>query len=231
MQIKKRVKRIFSRMIRTLDKSDIFALPDEPYSRKMGWERGTPIDRVYIDRFIMDCSEHIKGTVMEIAESTYTIKYGSNVSKSIIFTADDNQKGENVIVGDLQTGLGVREGFADCFILTQTLPFIYDLHSSIDNIIKSLKKEGTALITFRGISMISEYDEKRWGDYWGFTCQSIRKMFERKDVELVNIIQYGNVKTAVGFLYGISAEELNESDFEKNDSLYPVVIGAVVKKI
>ena len=168
---------------------------------------------------------------MEIAESTYTIKYGSNVSKSIIFTADNNQKGENIIVGDLQTGLGVREGFADCFILTQTLPFIYDLHSSIDNIIKSLKKGGTALITFRGISMISEYDEKRWGDYWGFTRQSIGKMFERKDVELVNIIQYGNVKTAVGFLYGISAEELNESDFEKADSLYPVVIGAVVKKI
>lgn len=53
----------------------------------------------------------------------------------------------------------------------------------------------------------------------------------RKDVELVNIIQYGNVKTAAGFLYGVSAEKLNESDFEKNDSLYPVVVGAVVKKI
>ena len=53
----------------------------------------------------------------------------------------------------------------------------------------------------------------------------------RKDVELVNIIQYGNVKIAAGFLYRASAEKLNESDFEKNDSLYPVVVGAVVKKI
>lgn len=121
--------------------ADISDLPLYPYSRKMGWERGTPIDRIYIERFLKKHKNKICGTVVEIGENLYTNKFGSNVGRSTVFTADKNAAGE-VIIGDLQSGAGVRKDFADCFILTQTLPFIYDIQASCKNIVRSLKSGG-----------------------------------------------------------------------------------------
>ena len=86
------------------------------------------------------------------------------------------------------------------------------------------------MITVRGISAISQYDEQRWGDYWGFTKQSLAKLFDRKDVEIVDLVQYGNVKTAVAFMYGLAYEDLQEQDFIEEDELYPVLLGIAIKK-
>lgn len=227
--IKEISKKIFHKWNRIWKPADISKLSVKPYSRKMGWERGTPIDRIYMERFLKKHRKKICGTVMEIAEDTYTKKYGSNVEKSMIFTADKKAAGR-AIIGDLQSGLGIREGLIDCFIITQTLPFIYDVQSSCENIVKSLKVGGYALITVRGISAVSEYDAQRWGDYWGFTRQSLKKLFSMGNVEIVDLVQYGNMKTAIGFLCGLAYEDLNKSDFEEDDELYPVLLGIAIRK-
>lgn len=223
------IRKGYHRWNRTWKPADISELSIQPCSRKMGWERGTPVDRVYIERFLQKHKDKICGTVVEIAEDTYSKQYGTNLEKTVIFTADEKATGQ-VIVGDLQSGAGVQEGFADCFILTQTLPFIYDVKASCENIVKSLKQGGYALITVRGISMVSKYDEQRWGDYWGFTRQSLKKLFDMSNVEIVDLVQYGNMKTAIGFMCGLAYEDLEKQDFAEDDELYPVLLGIVIRK-
>lgn len=227
--IKNIIKRGYHRWNRMWKPADISDLSIQPYSRKMGWERGTPIDRIYIERFLKKHEKYICGTVMEIAEDTYSKKYGNDLEKVVIFTADEKATGQ-VIIGDLQSGAGVHEGIADCFILTQTLPFIYDVQASCENIVRSLKPGGYALITVRGISTISQYDEQRWGDYWGFTRQSLKKLFDMDNVEIIDLVQYGNMKTAIGFMCGLAYEDLDEQDFAEDDELYPVFLGIAIRK-
>lgn len=227
--IKSLIKKGYHRWNRMRKPADISDLPIQPYSRKMGWERGIPIDRIYIERFLKKHEKKTFGTVIEIAEDTYSKRYGTNLEKVVIFTADEKASGQ-VIIGDLQSGAGVQEGLADCFILTQTLPFIYDVQVSCENIVRSLKQGGYALITVRGISMISSYDEQRWGDYWGFTRQSLKKLFSMDNVEIIDLVSYGNMKTAIGFMCGLAYEDLKEQDFSEDDELYPVLLGIAIRK-
>ncbi len=205
--------------------------PDTLVSSQMGCDRGTPIDRVYIERFLKENAHYIRGRVMEIGSRTYTQKYGKGVKESLILTADREYVDKDVCYGDLQTKEGCKEGDLDCFILTQTLPFIYDIQSVCKNIMKMLKPGGAAILTVSGISMVSRYDDSRWGHYWGFTKTSLEKLFgDYAEENAIEIVSMGNCKTAAAFLYGLSAEELDKKDFTVDDPLTPVMLGMVVKK-
>lgn len=60
-------------------------LPEIPMCRDFGITRGTPIDRKYIEQFLEKYREDIKGEVLEIADNTYTLKYGEDRIKNLIF--------------------------------------------------------------------------------------------------------------------------------------------------
>jgi len=210
---------------------EINKLSTRVVSEKMGCDRGTPIDRYYIEKFLEENSQYITGNVMEIGDNSYTLKYGKNVENSFILTQDIGRGISNAIVGDLATGEGCEDELLDCFILTQTLPFIYDVNSAAQNVVKMLKKGGTALVTVRGISMISQYDNSRWGDYWGFTETSLRRLFSKYvDENNITVQTHGNPKVAAAFLYGMSQEDIQEKDLYDDDSLCPVIITAKVTK-
>lgn len=201
-----------------------------PVSKVFGIDRGTPIDRFYIELFLKENSSLIKGTCVEIAENTYTKKYGKTVSNSLILHVSETNNNAT-IVGDLETGEGIPTEIADCFIMTQTLSFIFDLKATIKHSLQMLKPGGCLLITNPGITQISRYDYDRWGQYWSFTDKSIQRLFEQfVPSENIKTITYGNVKTASCFLYGISLEEMSKRDFLYNDPNYQLVVAAVITK-
>ncbi len=202
-------------------------LPLEPISRRFGREHGTPIDRYYIEDFLKDNSNSIHGDVAEFADDIYTKRYGKNITHSYILHV--NGWGDNVIRADLVTGEGIQDNMVDCLICTQTIQFIYDLPSAIKNIYRLLKPGGCALITAHGISQISPYDYRNWGEYWRFTPKTINALFSQLGINQC-VISYGNVKTAVAMLYGICVEDLSKEDFEYNDDQYPLLLGIVINK-
>ncbi len=204
-------------------------MPLQPLSRRFGLEFGKAIDRFYIEKFLYDNKKYISGTVMEIAEDRYIKMFGENILKFVMLHV--NGWGEDVVKGDLSTGEGIVENSMDCLICTQTLQFIYDIHSVVKNIYKLLKPGGTALITVPLISQISLYDYKNWGCYWRFTDQSLRKLLSECFLDnRVEISTYGNMKASIAFLYGICQEEMKQSDLEYHDEQFPLIIGAVCRK-
>jgi len=205
-------------------------LPTEPISRVFGLDRGKAIDRVYIERFLETHKDHIKGKVLEIAENTYTFRYGENkVKESCILHV--NGTGKNAVKGNLETGEGIEENSFDTMIITQTLMFLFDFNSAVNHIYCALKQGGTALLTVAGISQVSRYDDDRWGHYFGFYETGIRKLCcEVFGEDNVEIEVYGNVKTAIAMLYGLCSEDLQLKDFEVHDKDYPVIIGIALHK-
>ena len=195
----------------------------EPVSRTFGFDRGKPIDRWYIERFLAAHANDVRGRVLEVAEPTYTQWYGGgDVSHGdVLHAAPGNPQA--TLVGDLTTGRGIPAESFDCFICTQTLPFIYDVAAAVRGMHALLAPGGVVLATVSGISQRSREDQRDWGDYWRFTVDSARRLFGEvfEDVEVEG---HGNVYAAAAFLYGLAAEDLDEAELVHHDPDYAMLI-------
>lgn len=208
----------------------ISELSTQPVSNMFGSERGKAVDRYYIEKFLEENTDDIRGTVLEVANDTYTKMFGgSKVKNSII--SHVKGWGNRSIKCNFETGEGVQEELADCIICTQTLQYIFDLKSAINNIYKMLKPGGVALITVPGIKPLCEYDNEKWGEFWSFTAKSMEKLCKLVCLPgNYEVFQFGNAKIATAYLYGVCCEDLSNEDFEYQDVQYPFLISARIKK-
>jgi SAM-dependent methyltransferase len=193
-------------------------LPAEPVSRVFGFDRGKPVDRWYIERFLAEHAADVRGRVLEVAESTYTGWYGGDdvTTSDVLYASAENP--DATVVGDLTTGEGIAEAAFDCFICTQTLQVIYDVRAAVAGTRRLLAPGGVLLATLPGISQISREDMRDWGDWWRFTARSAERLFgEVYGDENIEVKQHGNVHAAAAFLYGLAAEDVDPGALETVD--------------
>jgi SAM-dependent methyltransferase len=197
----------------------------EPVSRSFGLDRGTPVDRYYIENFLQRCRRDIGGRVLEVGDATYTRRFGGErVVRSDILHTPPGGKNATVI-GDLTTGQGIPRAAFDCIILTQVLSFLFDVRAAVAHVHAALKPGGVALATVPCISQISQFDMERWGDFWRFTSLSARRLFEEAFAEgTVEVETHGNALAATAFLQGIAMEELQPCELDHHDPVYQVLI-------
>jgi SAM-dependent methyltransferase len=202
------------------------AFPSQtPVSRRFGFDRGQPIDRHYIDRFLEANRGDIRGRTIEVADDAYTRRFGGPGVDASVLHVDVEAPGATLI-GDLATGEGIPEAAFDCAIVTQTLPFVYDVRAAVANIHRLLAPGGVALVTLSGISQISRFDMDRWGDFWRFTDLSARRLFEEVfPQDEVAISAYGNVFAASALLYGLAVEDTGTAALDPADRDYQVTLG------
>ena len=194
----------------------------QPVSRNSGFERGTPIDRHYIRKYLLAHAADIRGHVLEVKEIWYA-RLGEDRVRHIdvLDVAPENQKATLVV--DLTHTSECPENVFDCFILTQTLHFIYDLRAAVRSVYRMLKPGGVVLVTGHGISQLWR-DEP--ADYWRFTSTSLRRLFEERfPPENVEVSAYGNVLSSTASLHGLAAEELAADELDHRDPDYELVIG------
>ena len=198
----------------------------KPISNDFGLSRGTPIDRYYIESFLRENALDVKGTALEIAESTYTRQFNHGITSFEILHVDRSNR-KATIIGDLTQPETLPDKTVDCFICTQTLNFIFDVRKAIEGCFKLLKDGGVFLGTVSGISQISRYDMNRWGDYWRFTDLSLKKLFaEYFREENISIQMFGNVFAANAFLQGLALEDIEDKSLlNVRDIDYQVTLG------
>lgn len=196
-----------------------------PISREWGMERGQPIDRYYIEKFLAAQAGDIHGRVLEIGDNSYTRRFGGDrVTESVVLHVAE-QKGVVTIVGDLTTGENLPADSFDCIILTQTLCVIFDIAAALRTVHRILRPGGVALITVPGISKISRYDMDRWGHYWSFTTASMERLATAVfPPEGVQVAAYGNVLAAIAFLEGLASQELKRRELDYVDPDYELLI-------
>jgi Methyltransferase domain len=198
-----------------------------PISRMYGLDRGQPIDRYYIERFLTAHAQDIHGHVLEVADDLYTRRFGgSRVTRADVLHIEAGHP-KVTVVADLTQGDNMPSNTYDCIVCTQTLPVIYQLPAAIQTLQRILKPGGVLLLTVPGISKISRYDMDRWGYYWGFTSLSVRKLLaEAFPAANLMVTASGNVLTATAFLHGLAAAELTGDELAYSDPDYEVNIAA-----
>jgi SAM-dependent methyltransferase len=149
----------------------------DPISGDWGFDRGLPVDRHYIERFLEGESDRIRGRVLEVDTNDYTRRFGGDrVRKSDVLHISEMGPGVTM-VGDLTSAPHLPSGAFDCVIVTQTLQLIYDVRAAVETIHRLLAPGGTALVTFPGMSPMTGDPNGKWGYFWGFTTLSARRLF------------------------------------------------------
>jgi hypothetical protein len=195
-----------------------------PVSDCWGYDRGQPIDRVYIEEFVGSQADLIKGVVLEVAEPLYTHQFGGDsVRKGEVLALE---AGPGVTyVADLATEGALPCGRFDCAIVTQTMQLIYDAQAAVRSLHAALRPGAALIATVPGITRMSETDvSKPW--YWAFSTEAAGRLFGDVFGRANTVVQsYGNVLAATAFLYGLAASELTEDELSHRDPSFPVIIG------
>lgn len=203
----------------------------QPISFKQGFDRGTPIDRYYIDQFLRKNADDIRGACLEIHDNDYTMAYGKErVTRSDVLDVKTNNKLAN-IYGDLKKLDIVKDGTYDCFILTHTLGLIDDYDAAIREMWRILKPGGVLLFVATVNGSIDATSPTK--DFWRFTPASTEYVFGKYfGTKNLAIQTYGNVLSGQCHWVGLAAEELTKDELDYHDPHYPIIIAMrAVKKL
>jgi SAM-dependent methyltransferase len=200
-----------------------------PFSRVFGFDRGTPVDRRYIDGFLARYASDIHGRVLEIKDDAYTRHFGGGrVITSTVLDIDPANP-RVTLVDDLTSGTHIPSNAFDCVILTQTLQLIFDVRAALRTVHRILAPGGVALITVPGITQIPRDEAASW--FWSFTDRAMQRLCgEAFAGGSVEIEVHGNVLAATAFLHGLALHELREDELDVVDPDYPVIITARAAK-
>ncbi len=163
---------------------------------------------------------------MEMANDDYTRRFGGPkvVKSDILDVSKDNLRA--TIVTDLTTADDIPSNLFDCAIVTQTLQMIFDIQAAVKHLHRILKPGGVLLVTSAGTSKVWRFEDvDPWGEYWRLTGQSAQRLFsDRFGRENVKVETYGNILTSIGFLHGLSQEELTRRELDHYDPRYEVIV-------
>jgi SAM-dependent methyltransferase len=193
-----------------------------PLSDHYGRERGTPVDRYYIEQFLAAERATITGRVLEVLNRDYTERFGTALERSDVLDVDPGNA-DATIVADLAAADGIPAGSFDCFILTQTLQYVYDLEAAVAHSHRILRPGGTVLCSVPTVSRIGRQELE--SEYWRLTAAACARLFgDAFPGGEVSVRARGNVLAAVAFLMGMAAEELSTRELERDDPFYSLVV-------
>lgn len=193
-----------------------------PLSDHWGRERGTPVDRYYIEAFLAAERHLVRGRVLEVMNADYTERFGTGVERSDVLDVD-RANAAATIVADLAAAEEIPSETFDCFILTQTLQYVYDVRAAVEHAHRILRPGGTLLATVPAVSRVAR--QHLDAEYWRFTAAACSRLFgEVFEGGSVDVRARGNVLSAVAFLIGMAREELTSRELDVDDPFFPVVV-------
>jgi SAM-dependent methyltransferase len=194
-----------------------------PLSRHWGADRGTPVDRYYIERFLEAHRGDVRGRVLEVKDGGYARRFGGEMSAVDVLDIYPANP-EATVIADLSTADTIPANSYDCFILTQTLQFILEPRVALGHACRVLRPGGVLLATVPTVSrVIREFDYL--SDFWRFTTASCSALFtERFGPTQVSVRGRGNVLVSIAFLTGLAAEELSPRELESDDPDFPILV-------
>lgn len=197
-----------------------------PFSETYGFERGTPIDRHYLHRFLNDHRELITGDVLEVQNRTYTTRFGHDLGRADTF--DIVPESAPTYLCDLAHSDAILPSSAyDCLLLPNTLQHLRNLDACLRNALRVVRPGGVILASAAGLLPLTGDT----ADYWRLSPEGWREttapVWPDADVEVAG---HGNCLTAVAAQLGLALEELSNEELEAHDPRYPVLTTILCRK-
>ena len=196
-----------------------------PLSPNFGFDRGTPIDRFYLHRFLDANRARITGRVLEVQVSSYTQTYGHHVEVS--HTVDIAPRFGASYTCDLADAPQIPSDSYDCFLLPNTLQHVAHLSAALRTTLRVVKPGGTLLASVPGLlPLIPDVD-----DYWRLSPAGWRKTLAQEWAGCdVAVEGHGNCLAAAAAMYGVALEELTDRELTAHDPRYPVLVTISCRK-
>jgi len=196
-----------------------------PFSATYGFERGQPIDRYYLDRFLARYRDLITGAVLETQGSSYTERFGHDVTRAHSF--DIEPRFEPTYVCDFAYSGGViPDQSYDCLLLPNTLMHFRELDRCLAHSRRVVRPGGTILASAAGLLPLTGDVP----DYWRLSPDGWReKLCEAWPGAMLEIVSYGNCLAAVSAQLGLALEELTEAELDVQDPRFPVLTTIVCR--
>ena len=201
-------------------------LPTEPLSRRFGLDRGRPVDRVFIERFLERQAGDIRGRVLEVAEPTYTERFGGDrvTGSDVVDASAANARA--TLVGDLRAPGWLPDASFDCVIATQTVQYAPEPDVVLAVLRAALAPGGVLLATFPGVSHRSlAGEDPAFRDQWRFTSDGVAGLMARAGLR-AEVSAHGNLPACAAFLYGMAEHECDPRAFGDDDPDYELVVCA-----
>ena len=200
-----------------------------PFSDDFGWERGLPVDRVYIEGFLSQHADAIRGTCLEVLDDAFTRLHGAGAVTQIdVCDIDPTNLHANVIADLGEPGSLPLQRY-DCVVLTQTAHLVPAATECLRNAYAALAPGGVLLLT---VSTVSPHHPERDGDVWRLTPTGLAHLLEAALPAAAErtVEGYGNLVTATALLHGVVAAELKPREVAHHDPRYPVIAAARVRR-
>ena len=208
------------------------ALRRSPVNSNYGFNRGRPVDRYYIEKFLLQQSEAIRGRVLEIEHDIYAKRFGGTRVDACDTLHVDPDFRNATIIADLADAPHIAANSFDCLIIAQTLQFIYDLPAAARTMHRILKPGGAALVTVPVVSRLhAPESDGEFREYWRFTSMSAKRLFgEVFGSGNVRVEAYGNLSTCLAGLSGMATEDMRPDELDRRDALYEFLVGIRAEK-
>ena len=198
-----------------------------PFSDTYGFDRGTPIDRHYLDRFLDAHRALVAGDVLEVQNSTYTQRFGHDLSRTDTF--DIVPRPSLTYVCDLAESDAIIPAAAyDCVLLPNTLQHLRRLDECLRNALRIVRPGGAILASAAGFVPLTADA----GDYWRLSPDGWRDMLASTWAGAdVAVDGHGNCLAAVAAQLGLAVEELSDAELDAHDPRYPVLTTILCRKL
>lgn len=203
----------------------------QPISELVGVDRGQPIDRYFIERFMTENAERIRGAVLEVKDRDYTVKFGGpKVTRSEVLDLN-RENTAATIYGDIRDLKEIADDTFDCFILTQVLQYVDDLDAAVRESRRVIKSGGCLLVTVPTVGKLDGQEDNVEGHFWRLTEDSARYVFYRHfAADRVKVASWGNVLLGAGFLQGMCVEDMPRRAMEKFDARFTCGVMVMAEK-
>ena len=197
-----------------------------PFSKDFGFDRGTPVDRYYLAKFLEMHRTLITGDVLEIQMPGYAMRYGHHLRR--VDSVDINPRVGPTFVCDLADSERVllSERY-DCFLLPNTLQHLRDVDACLRHALRVVKPGGVMLASAAGfVPLIPDGP-----DYWHLSADGWKELLRRIWVGCDVVVEsHGNCLAAVAAMMGLALEELTSTELDVSDPRYPVLITIMCRK-
>jgi hypothetical protein len=188
----------------------------QPMCASFGFQRGTPIDRYYLQKFVAKIRHRIAGKVVEIGGNPQGPRaYG--LSHVVEYVNVDLLPGPGVhLVGDVHDPSLLAQQSVGSIVIFNVLEHCVQPATVVDNMYRWLRPGGRVFCMVPNAQRIHECP----ADYWRMLPNALRWMFRafsRQEVQ-----QYGTLASLIASYMGISAEELSHHELDDFHPDYPV---------
>jgi hypothetical protein len=190
-----------------------------PFSSSYGFERGTPIDRYYLHRFLAAHCDAIAGDVLEVQTSGYTDRFGHDLSR--VDTFDIVPQFAPTFLCDLaHCDQVIPSRTYDCVLLPNMLPHVRELGLALTQLRRNVRPGGAVLASAAGLLPLT-------GDvpeYWRLSPDGWREQLTTAwPGATIDITGHGNCLAAVAAQMGLALEELTPAELDVCDPRFPVL--------